>query len=413
MKKTWIWVVLGIVLIALIVGGYFYLKSSADVVSGTNSGSTDVTMTMDVDYNYAVLGQDAVARITITNNTSQPIKYMKAYIPSASPTSIAAKYQNYFASYSFTKQTNTPVIGLNGHSVDSAKGGWIYDKASNGYFPIESAKIATSGSYKVFPVAGYPINSKGKIMPAIPAKSATVLSFSFQKSFNSSPVTVTASPKMPGGEGLLVVEIAKTQAVTEKTMKLYVPKNIGTANSTFPNRYVILNYDNKQDIAVPVSNTSVLDGFEYDSTANGYTTVISKTGSVDVPHSLNKTIGDFITFPIYPMSTVPALAKGEKYSIPIDYIKSTNTDGAVTLTANPTNIKIGESSTLTWTNANANCYASTFENGVNPVSSGWFDPTKANGSAVVKPTLYTVYQLSCNSTEGDFQASSVAVFVSH
>lgn len=58
----------------------------------------------------------------------------------------------------------------------------------------------------------------------------------------------------------------------------------------------------------------------------------------------------------------------------------------VTLTANPASVSAGGSSTLTWTNATDACTAT---------PSGWFDSTKANGTASVKPASTTTYKLTC------------------
>jgi len=67
------------------------------------------------------------------------------------------------------------------------------------------------------------------------------------------------------------------------------------------------------------------------------------------------------------------------------------TEPTVTLTASPTTISSGQSTTLTWTSTNAtSCTA--FE--------GWSGTKPTSGTASVSPTVTTTYQLDCTGPGG-------------
>jgi|GEM_PF-5965821 len=79
---------------------------------------------------------------------------------------------------------------------------------------------------------------------------------------------------------------------------------------------------------------------------------------------------------------------------------STNPPPTVTLTANPTSVSSGGSSTLTWSSTNAtSCAAAS--------PSGWTTSTATSGSAnVTNITTPTTYSISCTGSGGSAQASA-------
>ncbi len=79
---------------------------------------------------------------------------------------------------------------------------------------------------------------------------------------------------------------------------------------------------------------------------------------------------------------------------------TTQFNPTVTLTANPTSITSGNSSTLSWTSQNAtNCTA----------SNGWTGTKTLTGTLPVSPTVTTTYTLTCTGAVGTTPASSTAV----
>lgn len=71
----------------------------------------------------------------------------------------------------------------------------------------------------------------------------------------------------------------------------------------------------------------------------------------------------------------------------------------VSLTANPTNITSGQTSTLSWSSSGATvCSASS--------PSGWTNSTATSGSQVVSPTTTTTYSINCSGANGTNSASA-------
>ena len=78
---------------------------------------------------------------------------------------------------------------------------------------------------------------------------------------------------------------------------------------------------------------------------------------------------------------------------------STPPPPTVTLTANPTTINSGQSSTLTWSSTNAtSCSATT--------PSGWTSSTATSGTQSVSPTTTTTYTITCTGTGGSTPATA-------
>lgn len=86
-----------------------------------------------------------------------------------------------------------------------------------------------------------------------------------------------------------------------------------------------------------------------------------------------------------------------------------NTNPAVTLSANPTTINSGQSSTLSWTSTNAtSCTAS-----ASPTDSSFTGTKATNGSQSVSPNSTTTYTLTCSGAAGTTNATkNVTVTVS-
>ena len=430
------------------VTGYQVFRGGTQVGTPTGTSFSDTGLTASTAYSYTVKAIDAAGNLSANSNTASATTQAGAPAPtatlSANPTSITSG-QSSTLTWSSTNATSCTgsgftASGTSGSTSVSPTVTTTYSiscTGAGGTSPAASATVTVTGGGGTSQPPTF-VNEYETVWTTASPK--TTASFSVQAgdilvaSAMSEDGSITASISggsltwtqqqvvNASGYGWLSIWTATVDA--DKTMSVTFTRTAGSSNYggnvyQFRNSSGIgasskanvasgaptLNLTTTQaNSAIVVSN----DDWTAKTTARTWRTIAGAltersyatvSGAYTIYSGYHANAGAIGTYAVG--LTAPT---GQKYSIAAVEVKGSS--GApppaptATLSANPTSITSGQSSTLTWSSTNATSCTGT-----------GFTASGTSGSTTVTPTVTTTYSITCTGAGGTSPAASATVTV--